>query len=235
MWEYVYNPEFWTVSTEPPALAIKSWYVTVIVAIIARGWRDEVRSHILIFAGFVILMEHASNHDPVTQLLQARGNSVWYHLGTPVLFLLLSRFYRAYLLDKTSQWALPAAFAGIAIINAIFINDPSEFPTVTIGLYSISGIVLSIAYFLYLLRALKIVYLEREPMVWVSVGFLIYFSANFLLWVAVTFINYDYDFFFSIYKINSFSTLFLNACLLIALLLPSVPEIEHRKPIPTRA
>ncbi|MEL7161153.1 MAG: hypothetical protein AAFN92_10380, partial [Bacteroidota bacterium] len=156
-------------------------------------------------------------------------NSGWYHLLTPLLFWFMCRLQlgqvavaQRYLL----QWVVPGIFALICLLNVLFITEFSRFPTVPVGVYAITGILLAIGYFLYLLRTPKTEYLEREPMFWVSTGMLVYYSANFLMWSALTFITYERFFFYSIYRVNTFATLFLNVLFSVAILLPKSKEYQ---------
>ena len=167
-------------------------------------------------------MEHLSTDDDTKNLFNENTNSPWYHLLTPVLFLLLTRFFSVYLDHgkyKYLAWCLPLMFLMLVIANVFFEGGVDEFPSKIIGLYSILGIVLSIGYFLYLLRSLSEHYIERQPMFWVSSGLLIYFAGNFLLWIGLNFLNYDRDLFYSIYRINSMLTFLLYSFFTVAVCL----------------
>ncbi|TXF91629.1 hypothetical protein FUA23_00140 [Neolewinella aurantiaca] len=128
------------------------------------------------------------------------------------------------------RWLLPLAFLILVILNIISEGGLEVFPSKIVGLYSIAGIILSVGYFLYLLRTLTDYYIERKPMFWVSSGLLIYFAGNFLLWIGLNFITYDRDFFYSIYRINSIVTVLLYVFFTIAIFLNPHDENKHRSP-----
>jgi hypothetical protein len=222
MWDYFYNPAFWKCGWELLCLGLYSWLLPLIAGLLTRHFRQSDHRHIIAFVGFSLLMEHLSSDSDLIFLLDKETNSPWYHLLTPVLYLLMTRFFTRYLFVgryRWVQWGLPLGFLLIAVINAIWGNGFYSFPTTTVGLYSVTGMVLAISYFIYLLRTLEVVYLERLPMFWISAGLLIYFAGSFLLWIGLNYINYDFSFFYSIYQINSVVTIVLNLFFTVAICL----------------
>jgi len=176
-------------------------------------------------------MEHVSTNPDLKNIFYPGTNSPWYHLGVPVLFFLLTRFYRVYLKGKSGyflQWILPAAFSSLVIALAVYDEGFYKFPSIPIGIYSVTGMILSGGYFVYLLRSLAIKRLELDPLFWVSTGFLLYYSGNFLLWLGLTFLTYDRNFFYSIYRINGSLTILLNGLFVLALLIAESPESSDK-------
>lgn len=229
MIEYLYNERLWKWSLVN--FAIFCWLLSIIVIVVnPKKSRPEFRK-ILVFAGFSYLLEHVSSNGSTKYLLTDGTNASWYHIGTPVLFFLMTRFYTVYLAGEKNHrldFFLPLIFTIIAVVNAFYNGGFSRFPTVTIGLYSVAGIVLGVGYFIHLLRALNVVRLETEPLFWISSGMLIYYSANFLLWAGVTFLSGDRNLFNSIYRINAWMTILLNAMFIISILTarPIKPELN---------
>lgn len=166
-------------------------------------------------------MEHVSTDIDLKHLFSPGTNSPWYHLGVPVLFFLLTRFYRVYLGGKPGyflEWVLPIVFSLLVIVLAINDEGFYKFPSIPIGIYSLTGMILSGGYFIYLLRSLAVKRLELDPLFWASTGFLLYYSGNFLLWLGLTFLTYDRNFFFSVYRINGALTILLNGLFVLSLL-----------------
>ena len=194
----------------------------ILVAVLTRHYKKPVHLKIILFSGFSLIMEHLSTDDDTKNLFNENTNSPWYHLLTPLLFLLLTRFFSEYLdrgKHKYLAWFLPLMFLVLVILNAFAEGGLSGFPSKIIGLYSILGIVLSVGYFLHLLGSLSDYYIEKRPMFWVSSGLLVYFAGNFLLWIGLNYLNYDTGFFYSIYRINSILTFFLYSFFTIAICL----------------
>lgn len=233
MIKYFYNERLWDFSLS--SVGILCWLITVVVLLITRRFfRPEFR-RILAFAGFSYLLEHLSTDVDIKHLFADKTNAPWYHLGTPILFFLMIRFFSVYLKGKKNNHLyiiLPVIFTMIAIVNALYVNESGirgfgKFPTVTIGIYSAAGIILAAGYFIHLLRVRPVVQLETTPLFWISAGMMIYYSANFLLWAGVTFIDGDRAFFFSIYQINAWMTILLNTFFLIAIFTAQPEKPEH--------
>jgi hypothetical protein len=237
MIKYFYHEAFWELSLK--SFGVFCWLIPILLLLITRRfYRPELRK-ILAFSGFTYLLEHLTNNVHLKNLFSDGTNAPWYHLGIPILFFLLSRFYSDYLGGKRNYHLaiiLPTAFTVIAIINALHVNEFDvrgfeRFPTVTIGLYSIGGIILVVGYFINLLRLLPVVKLEGEPLFWISAGFLMYYSGNFLLGGGVTCIDGDRAFFDSIYRINAWMTILLNTFFIISILTTQSRKSEHAPPI----
>lgn len=172
-------------------------------------------------------MEHITWDADLKYLISADTNVSWYHLLLPPLYLLMTRFFADYL--KSSKyywlpWALPVAFTLLVVLNALWGDGFWGFPGKVVGLYSLTGIILCIGYFIHTLQALTVPRLELQPMFWISAGLLIYFASNLLLWVGMSFIRYDAEFFSSVYRINGAVTILLNLFFTIAIYLKTMPN-----------
>jgi len=222
MIDYLYNPKFWEWGWELRLISQKTGLLTLVVALLIPNFKVKVYRRILAFTVFSLLMEHVSTDEDLSHLFIDTSNAPWYHLLTPILFLLMTRFFTDYLMDGQFKWWLPLAFSIICIFNAIdeeWGDGFYNFPSLPVGIYSLTGMTLVVNYFIYTLRSLEFEYLEREPMFWVSSGWLIYMAGSFLLWVSIRFMAYDNDFFFSIYRVNMVVTMLLNGAFIIALVL----------------
>ncbi len=230
MLDYLYNPDFWELEWTWRSVGRKTLLLPLIVALLTGHFRSVVHVKIIQFTIFSLIMEHLSTDEDLMHFFHDKTNSPWYHLLIPILFLLLTRFFSDYLAygkQKYWIWLIPLLFSILVLINALKGDGFYVFPSKIVGFYSIMGILLSIGYFLYLLRSLNDYYIERNPMFWVSSGLLIYFAGNFLLWVGLNFITYDRQFFNSIYRINSMVTTLLYLFFTIAILLN--PKNENQK------
>lgn len=218
MIKYFYNESIWPLDLFN--ISLLSWLLPLVFALLFKRWKRREHRNIIAFAGFALLLEHVSTDVDIKNLFIEGTNTPWYHLGIPVLFFLMTRFFSVYLAGKKGHYlniVLPSFFLVISIFAAVYNGGFYRFPTLTIGLYSLSGIILSIGYFIHLLRTLSVERMENEPRFWLSTGLLLYYSANFLLWTGLTFLDYDRDFFYSIYRINAGMTILLNFLFVAAL------------------
>lgn len=229
MIDYLYDPKFWELDWTLLSISRKVLILPILVALFIGSFKHPVHKKIIFFAGFSLIMEHCSRDADIKNLFHPDTNSPWYHLLTPLLFLLMTRFFSDYLdTGKNKIWPLvPFMLILLVTLYGGFLGPGFYvFPSVLIGLYSFFGILLSVGYFLYLLRSLNDYYIERNPMFWVSSGLLIYFAGNFLLWVGLNFLTYDRVFFSSIYQINSIVTILLYLFFTVAICLN--PEIKTK-------
>lgn len=222
--------EWWTILYDPELFELKLFNAGLWLSFLASllGWSryrrlNVTQQRVTWFTTFSFLLEFASSHAVISHLVHDDTNSFWYHAGVPVLFWLICRLQ----LDQLSAryrpllaTVFPLLFLVLAVIQALYLIPIRSFPTVTIGAYAVAGFTLPIVYFLALLRRMNVEYVEEQPLFWVSVGMMVYFSANFLLWCALTFLVYDKAAFWNIYRINAYAGIFLYGCFIVALLLP---------------
>ena len=230
MWEYIYNEDFWTWEFAISSISQQSWLLPVLVSPFVKIW-TPTRRRVIAFVCFTLLMEHLSTDKQIKYLFREGVNAPWYHLLTPLLFFFMSNIFLPVITKKRFRflrWLLPLVFVGIALLGILDEEEFYHFPGLTVGLYSVVGILLALIYFLTLLKNLTVRYLERLPMFWVASGLLIYLSGNFLLWISLFVVEYDRVLFGSIYRLNSGLTIFLN-CFLTAAMLINNPEINLKR------
>ena len=128
-----------------------------------------------------------------TALTEIISNLLWYrsvnnfpvfHLYTIVQFLLITIIYKEELYPLFSKKffiIISTCFLITGIGNALFVQSIYTFNSNTITLSGLLIIFFTLAYFYKLLKEIKYSTLERNPMFWLNVGFLIYFSSNLLL------------------------------------------------------
>ena len=181
------------------------------------------------FAAGALLLEYVSTDKEITQAISGNTNFPFYHVGTPVLFWLIMRIFTPIFGEgKWKPWYYFTliSFLSIAVINAFYLDGIMNFPNLTIGLYSLTGIVLPIVYMLILLRRLNIARLDRSPLFIAAAGMLIYFSGNFLLWLFLTYFNEDIVVFDAIYRVNGVLTILLNLFFTYAIIIQPMPKTK---------
>lgn len=220
--DYIFNKYLFDGSFS--ATTIFLWLSALVIVLITwKRKRSMVQKSVLWFVSAAFLLEYISSNRDLTGVISEGNNSPFYHIGVFFLFWLMSRiYYPAFgdlLRKRWKRFVLPG-FVVFAIINAIWLDGFMNFPSLSIGLYSLTGIILPIFYMLKILRTLAIPRLDQDPLFIAASGLLIYFSGNFLLWLFLSYINFDYDFFYSIYRVNSVLTILLNVFLAYAVIIP---------------
>lgn len=118
---------------------------------------------------------------------QQRSNLFILPIDTLAEFGLLAWMYRLALRPSVVSRLLPAIIAVFAVASLFsYANPPSlvQFNSVQRFAESLLVIGLVLLYFYKIIRELVIIHLEREPMFWVSVGLLLYFSGNVFIFVS---------------------------------------------------
>lgn len=217
-----------TLSWDLGSWSLQAWVVTLVVGIILFRFKHRLHQNVLLYVFYAIVMDTLSAGPATRNFFAPATNYPWYHFLTPGLFFMMMRIFVPYIMDEARQKWLPyvimAVFFSICLIVGRMGEGLLAFPSIPVGIYSLTGIVFSLLYFAKLLQTLEVKYLEREPMFWVASGFLIYFSGNLLMWFAIDFITYNYYFFNSIYRITKVLTLLLNVLFIVALVLNPQPE-----------
>jgi hypothetical protein len=233
MIEYLVNENFWMWENTLAMNAQKSWFLPLVVALATQNFYQRTHRRILAFVAFTLVMEYITTDMEWTLLLDPLSNGPLYYIFGPFLLFFLWRIFVDYFYPEKRgywRWWPVVVYAVLTVANALWGDGFRNFPSMTVGLYSFSGIIFCLGYFFALLRNPTVFHLERLPMFWVSAGFLIYFAGNFLLWVGLSFINYDKDFFDSIYRINGVVTIFLNLTLAIAIFLQPTHDVQDEVP-----
>jgi hypothetical protein len=129
----------------------------------------------------------------VSRVLGARQQSNLFLLPIDTLaeFGLLAWMYRLALRPSAVSRLLPAVVAVFALASLFSYANPAslyEFNSVQRFAESLLIIGLVLLYFYKVIRELVIVHLEREPLFWVSVGLLLYFSGNVFIFVSSNYV-----------------------------------------------
>ena len=183
------------------------------------------RRPLLAFLAYSVLMEYVTTNGNFQQLLGIRGNAPLYHALTPGLFFLLLRLFLPRFFParwRALSWGGLLAFLAVTAVYALPDGRWREFPTVTATLYALTGIACCLGYFLRLLVLPPRQYLERVPLFWIAAAGLIYFSGSVLVLAAVNYLDYEPQFFNSVFGVYRVLTLVFLLAILVAFVLPPV-------------
>lgn len=223
--DYLTNPAFFTSIHGIRLIGQLFWVVTLVAALVLNRFDHQVHQRIVIFVLFTFLMEHVSSHPLMKNYFDPDTNSPWYHLGTPVLFFLLTTFYWDLMLTGKRfflRYVLPIGFTLLVAVFAIQNEAFYRFPSRSVGIYCGSGIAFSIGYFLHQLRKNELESPQKDPLFWVSTGFLLYYAGSLLVWLTVNFLNKDHALLNSVYWVIGATTILLNSFFIAALVV--LPE-----------
>lgn len=229
--DYVFNRHLFSLKYESIGGLI--WILPLLIALFTYyRERSEVQKAVIHFVAGSFLLEYISTNRDLTEAISNTNNAPIYHIGVPILFWLMSRIY----LKAFNQWLsrrlyliILSGFIGFVTVNAIWGDGFTNFPSLAIGVYSLFGILLPIMYMLGILRSLEVPRLDQDPLFITAAGMLIYFSGNFLLWLFFSYIDFDYIFFLSIYRVNTVLAILLNLFLIGAILVRTKPKKINTK------
>lgn len=137
------------------------------------------------------------------------------HLYTIMSFVLLNLFYRSVLHNYIKRkWFLYVivSFLVFYSINFIFNQGFYDYPSLPFSVTALVIILYSLFYFYKTMIDSKIIYLSKEPLIWINIGILIWFSGN--LFFNILF-NVMLDFSRDFLKIAATSTRLLSAILYV--------------------
>ncbi|NJC24913.1 hypothetical protein [Neolewinella antarctica] len=194
--------------------------LTLFLGLIGLRHLTPVHRRLLVFVAFTLFMEYLASSALTKFYFSPESNSPWYHLLTPPLYFCYVRIAGPTLFASEwpwLRWVLLGSITGLTVANAFWGDGFYYFPSLIVGVYSITGILWAAGYFLHLLRTLSVRLLERDPLFWMSCGFLIYFSGNFLNWLSFNFVAYEPGFYTTVISINHGLIIFLNVLLIISI------------------
>lgn len=139
---------------------------------------------LIFFEAFVEILSRALG-------AQHKSNLFLFPIDTLVEFGLLAWMYRTVLRPSAvSRW-LPVVVVLFSLVSLYSYIEPENlFRFNTVQRFAESFLVLALVllYFYKIIRDLVIINLEREPMFWVSVGLLLYFSGNVFIFVSSNYV-----------------------------------------------
>ena len=124
----------------------------------------------------------------IARVLFERGmnNMFLFHLYTFVEFGFVSAIF--YLLSRSEAWKkliliVSSLFVVFSILNLLFFEGIEQFNSNQRYFECISVFVYCVGYYLGVLRSSESFFLEREPMFWLTSGYLLYFSGTLFLFL----------------------------------------------------
>ncbi len=108
-------------------------------------------------------------------------------------------------------------FILFVISDAIFLNGITNFNSFSRPLASFILIFLSLCFFQKTLKELKIKSLDKEPLFWVNIGVLIYFSGSLFIFLFTNYIKASNDALLTLWGIHAIFNIILNISYSIAL------------------
>lgn len=103
------------------------------------------------------------------------------------------------------------------IVDMIWISGLQQFNNYSTAVESLIVIFYALTFFYKTLQELKIRYLEREPLFWISTGVLLYFSSSLFIFLFTNYVNSSERALFIIWGIHGIFSLGLNLFYSIAL------------------
>ncbi|MEM9920606.1 MAG: hypothetical protein AAF990_21085 [Bacteroidota bacterium] len=135
------------------------------------------------------------------------------HLFTALQFTLLSlilaKALRPLFPERFFQILIPT-FLGFAIIDAFFLNGLYNFNSFARPLASSILLFLALSFFYKTLKELKIKSLEREPLFWLCIGIVIYFSGSLLIFLLTNYVKTSNEVLRTLWGIHAIFNIILN-------------------------
>lgn len=149
-------------------------------------------------------------------------NLPYFHLVAPVQFILLLNVYRDHLrrlVGKDWFWPLVISFWLLALISVFFIDGLYAANSTTLAAISLSGMGLAVSYLFRQLQVMEVRRLDRDPLFWVTVGWLFYFAGSFLLFLGLNYLanQFTMSAFDQLFNIHGGLTIFLNVTYCLSL------------------
>ena len=142
------------------------------------------------------------------------------HIYTLIELVLIANIYREHIqqiFSKKQIFGILGFFALFAMINAAWIDGLFNFNPHARALECILILLLTLTYFFRLLKDLRVGRLEKEPLFWISAGFLIYFSGAMLIFVVSEYISNSQEVMLTAWGIHGLLNIGANILYAVAL------------------
>ncbi len=157
---------------------------------LAMFWRKKLTGPMFVIFCYLILGIAAQLISFITKEYQIK-NLPLLHLYTVIEFSWITWFYHqampVYLPERRTK-VIIVIFSVAAALNTLFLQPVTQFNTYIRTSESILVIIFSLLFFYKIISEMKIQRLEKEPLFWINVGFLIYFSGSTLLFIFSNYI-----------------------------------------------
>ncbi|MCB0628320.1 MAG: hypothetical protein R2824_14660 [Saprospiraceae bacterium] len=143
-----------------------------------------------------------------------------YYIFTLCEFILLSYIFMQTLVPffrRAFLLTLIIFFCLFVIVDMVWLSGLAAFNSYSTAVEGLLIIFLILCYFYKTLQELRIKYLEREPLFWVSTGVLLYFSSNLFIFLFTNYINSSTRALFIIWGIHAIFGILLNVLYTLAL------------------
>ncbi len=151
---------------------------------------------------------------------QLGNNLPFIHLFTVIQFIVLSQIFKRGLVPFISSsiiQGLVLFIIGLALVDAIWLNGIYNFNSYARPLASLILISLGLAFLYKTLSELKIRSLEREPLFWITVGVLLYFSGNLIIFISTNYVKISNQALLTLWSVHAIFNIILNTTYAIAL------------------
>ncbi|MEN0004592.1 MAG: hypothetical protein AAF798_10620 [Bacteroidota bacterium] len=120
--------------------------------------------------------------------------------------------------DKTKvAWIAIIFFTLFVLLDMLYLSGIEQFNSYSTSVEALLLIGFALSFFYITLRELKIKYLEREPLFWISTGVLLYFASSLFIFLFTNTVNASMEALFIIWGIHGIFRILLNIFYSIAL------------------
>ncbi len=202
-------------------IAKVSAYIILIPTILAimrlrDGDREQRLLSLLIFSSLFV---------ELTALIiglsgEGENNLFLLHIFTVIEFTLLTLIFQPHvkvLIPKKAIHFLIAAFFLFAVINSLFFESIQQFNAFGRALEGLLIIFLDLLCLVLILKTLKIKQPECSPLIWISIGTLIYFSGSLFVFIFSNYVLSSQSVSVTIWGIHAFMSIVLNLFYTVAL------------------
>lgn len=167
-----------------------SSFVVLLPFGLALFWRKKLTGAMYVLFCFLILGVTTQMLGTLTTRNHIK-NLPLLHLYTVIEFCWISWFYHVAMPEQFTRKkviAIMLIFGLGATLNTAFLQPATQFNTYARTVESIIIITYSLSFFHKTIDEMQILKLEKEPLFWINIGFLLYFSGGTLLFVFSNFI-----------------------------------------------
>lgn len=146
-------------------------------------------------------------------------NLVYYGFTIAEFTLLTYVFSESWASSLRFTWtgALAMLFLLFVVLDMFWLSGIEQFNSYSTSIESLLLIAFALLYFFLTLREMKTRHLEREPLFWISIGVLLYFSSSLFIFLFTNTVNASMRALFIIWSIHGIFRILLNICFSIAL------------------
>lgn len=203
-----------------------SWFISdcslysIAIPAIVGIWSYKRLNHIQKLLFFLVLLTVITESTAYWLEHNTNNQQVIYHLFTLLEFILLNRiFTRAVspLLPNFFFNATLIAMFLIELVDLLWLSSLQQFNGFATAIESLFLIFFALSYFYKTMQELKVKHLEKEPMVFISIGILLYFSSSLFIFLFTNYVDSETSTLFLIWGIHGIFSIILNLFYAIAL------------------